>query len=50
MIRGLVIREAEPNDHEASPLVEAAFGQPDEARLVERLRADGDRARTGGDQ
>lgn len=43
MIRGLVIREAEAKDHEAiARLVEAAFGQPDEAKLVETLRANGD--------
>jgi len=43
MIRGLVIREAKPDDHDGiAALVEAAFGQPDEARLVERLRKDGD--------
>jgi putative acetyltransferase len=43
MIRGLVIRPAEPEDFVAiAALVEQAFGQPDEARLVERLRADGD--------
>ena len=43
MIRGLVIREAEAKDHEAiAGLVEAAFGQRDEATLVEKLRKDGD--------
>lgn len=43
MIRGLVIREAEAKDHAAiAKLVAAAFGQRDEAKLVERLRADGD--------
>jgi len=43
MIRGLVIREAKADDHESiAALVEAAFGQPDEARLVERLRRQGD--------
>lgn len=43
MIRGLVIREAEANDHDAiARLVEAAFGQRDEAGLVDRLRRDGD--------
>ena len=43
MIRGLVIREAEAKDHEAiAMLVEAAFGQRDEAGLVDKLRHDGD--------
>ena len=43
MIRGLVIRPAEPEDHRRiAELVEQAFGQPDEARLVDMLRADGD--------
>ena len=43
MIRGLVIREAEAKDHDAiARLVEAAFGQRDEAVLVDRLRRDGD--------
>lgn len=43
MIRGLVIREAEAKDHEAiASLVEAAFGQRDEAGLVDKLRHDGD--------
>ena len=43
MIRGLVIREAESKDHLAiAKLVEAAFGRPAEARLVEKLREDGD--------
>lgn len=38
-----MIRYARPADHAAIAAVnEAAFGQPDEARLVERLRADGD--------
>ena len=38
-----MIRHATPPDHGAiSGLVEAAFGQADEARLIERLRADGD--------
>lgn len=38
-----MIRHARPADHPAiAEVVEAAFGQPDEARLVERLRADGD--------
>jgi putative acetyltransferase len=35
-----MIRYARPSDHEAiARIVEAAFGQADEARLVERLRA-----------
>lgn len=38
-----MIRYARASDHEAiSQIVEAAFGQADEARLVKRLRADGD--------
>lgn len=38
-----MIRYARPGDHPAiAAVVEAAFGQPAEARLVERLRADGD--------
>lgn len=38
-----MIRHARPTDHaQISAVVEDAFGQPDEARLVERLRADGD--------
>ncbi len=38
-----MIRFARPADHAAiAEVVEAAFGQPDEARLVERLRAAGD--------
>ncbi|MET0273404.1 MAG: N-acetyltransferase [Phenylobacterium sp.] len=38
-----MIRYAKPSDHAAiAEVVEAAFGQADEARLVERLRADGD--------
>ena len=38
-----MIRYARPADHAAiAEVVEAAFGQPDEARLVERLRGDGD--------
>jgi putative acetyltransferase len=38
-----MIRYAHPSDHSAiAEVVELAFGQPDEARLVERLRADGD--------
>lgn len=39
----LNIRTEMPGDEAAiADLVERAFGQPDEARLVERLRADGD--------
>lgn len=39
----MVIRPAAPEDHEAiRAVVAAAFGQPDEADLVDRLRADGD--------
>lgn len=38
-----LIRPAEPADHAAiHAVVAAAFGQPDEADLVDRLRADGD--------
>lgn len=38
-----MIRHARPDDHPAiRAIVEAAFGQADEADLVERLRADGD--------
>jgi putative acetyltransferase len=38
-----MIRYARADDHPAiAALLEAAFGQADEARLVERLRADGD--------
>jgi len=38
-----MIRYARPDDHAAIAEVnELAFGQPDEARLIERLRADGD--------
>ena len=38
-----MIRHAKPDDRLAiSALVEAAFGQPDEARLVEELRANSD--------
>ena len=38
-----MIRYARASDHpEIAEVVELAFGQPDEARLVERLRADGD--------
>ncbi|WP_411286429.1 GNAT family N-acetyltransferase [Phenylobacterium sp.] len=38
-----MIRLARPADHPAiAAVVEAAFAKPDEARLVERLRADGD--------
>lgn len=37
------IRDALPADHPAiRAVVAVAFGQPDEARLVDRLRADGD--------
>lgn len=44
MIRGLVIREARPEDADAiRALLDAAFGGDGESRLVERLRADGDR-------
>jgi putative acetyltransferase len=43
MIRGLVIRPAEPDDYAAiAALLEAAFGGAAEGRLVEALRADGD--------
>ncbi len=39
----MLIREEQANDRcLISDVVEQAFGQPDEARLVERLRADGD--------
>lgn len=39
----MVIRPAAPEDHEAiRAVVVAAFGQPDEAILVDALRADGD--------
>lgn len=39
----MVIRQASPDDHAAiRAVVEAAFGQPDEAELVSALRADGD--------
>lgn len=39
----MVIRPAAPEDGEAiRAVVAAAFGQPDEAELVDRLRADGD--------
>jgi putative acetyltransferase len=39
----IAVRAEEPNDREAIRRVhEAAFGQPDEADLVDRLRADGD--------
>ena len=39
----MTIRAAEPADHAAiHTLVAAAFGQPDEAHLVDALRADGD--------
>ena len=38
-----MLRHARPGDHAAIRAVnEAAFGRPDEADLVERLRADGD--------
>lgn len=38
-----MIRHARASDHQTiASVVEAAFGQPDEARLIERLRADGD--------
>lgn len=38
-----MIRHARPEDHSAiRAIVQAAFGQADEADLVERLRADGD--------
>lgn len=38
-----MIRHARASDRDAiARIVEAAFKQPDEARLVERLRADGD--------
>jgi putative acetyltransferase len=38
-----MIRYANSSDHAAiAAVVAAAFGQPDEARLIERLRADGD--------
>jgi putative acetyltransferase len=38
-----MIRYARPSDHQAiARIVEAAFGQADEARLVERLRAAAD--------
>lgn len=39
----MIIRPAHPDDHPAiHAVVTAAFGQPDEADLVGRLRADGD--------
>lgn len=39
----MVIRPAGPEDHDAiRAVVAAAFGQPDEAMLVDALRADGD--------
>lgn len=39
----MLVREEIPADHDAARrVVTAAFGQPDEARLVDRLRADGD--------
>ena len=38
-----MIRSARLADHPAiAAVTDAAFGQPDEARLIERLRADGD--------
>jgi putative acetyltransferase len=38
-----MIRYARPSDHPAiAEVVALAFGQPDEARLVQRLREDGD--------
>jgi putative acetyltransferase len=38
-----VIRPEQPGDKAAiASVIERAFGRPDEARLVERLRADGD--------
>lgn len=38
-----MIRYARATDHAAiADITEAAFGQPDEARLIERLRQDGD--------
>lgn len=41
----MIIRPAAPDDHAAiHAVVEAAFGQPDEADLVDALRADGDAA------
>lgn len=44
MIRGLVIRNAEEGDAGAIRiLLDAAFETDDESRLVEKLRADGDR-------
>jgi putative acetyltransferase len=44
MIRGLVIRDADEGDAEAiRELLDAAFETDDESRLVENLRADGDR-------
>ncbi len=43
MIRGLVIREADESDRAAiRDLVASAFGQDDEARLVDALVADSD--------
>lgn len=39
----MMIRPAAPDDHDAiRAVVAAAFGQPDEAALVDALRADGD--------
>lgn len=38
-----MIRHTRASDHDhIARIVEAAFGQPDEARLIARLRADGD--------
>lgn len=43
MIRGLVIREAAPDDFsDIRSIIRSAFGRNDEADLVERLRTDGD--------
>ncbi|MGZ8347915.1 MAG: GNAT family N-acetyltransferase, partial [Allosphingosinicella sp.] len=39
----VILRPEQPADRAAiAALVEHAFGQPDEARLITRLRADGD--------
>jgi len=41
----VLIRDEDVADHSSvSAIIERAFGQPDEARLVEALRADGDAA------
>jgi putative acetyltransferase len=41
----MIIRDERPEDREAvARIVGAAFGRPDEAELVERLRGDGDAA------